>query len=122
MFYNVGFVLRAFVYAFAVVYGDPWPFPAQIMLILGSSTVLACIAASSGSKIWQDPLIRYQYTFNEFAVAWTLMAHLWFSEHVDDYDLRIEIGNRVINFIVAVTAINIFFALLQVFSGFCDVL
>ena len=112
--FNFAFAFRAFMFCFAVVFGDQWPFPFQLLLVLASTTIYLGIALDAGASLWEDKMVRYQHILNEFVVTTAAMFHFWFSDHVDDYDLRQEIGVAFIVMIFLLVLANFGFVVVTV--------
>ena len=81
-------------------------------MLLASQTVLTCIVHSQDKSLWLDASIRWQYFLNDYAVSTFLIFHLCLSEYVDDYDLRLQISNGLIYFVMGLVVVNMLFAVI----------
>ena len=115
LLFNSGYVLHTLIFCQALVFcGDEWNLPHQIILILATFTLSFSLVLHAGSELWIDRMVRYQYNFNESVIIMAIMFHYWFSEHVDDFDLRIEIGNAYIVMVQTCIVMNSGFAVHKV--------
>ena len=112
--FNFAFVLRIFIFCLAVVFCDQWSFPHQVILLLITSTFTFALALHAGSELWIDQMIRYQYNFNESVILAALMFQYWFSEHVEEYELRMEIGEAFIAMVIITVIVNLGFSVHKV--------
>ena len=110
--FNFAFVLRVFVFCLALVFCESWTFPHQVLLILVTSMLTFGSALLAGSELWVENKIRYQYNFNESIIIAAIMFHYWFSEHVEDFELRQDIGDAFIAMIIITVCVNFGFTVL----------
>ena len=75
------------------------------MLTFGSALL-------AGSELWIEKKIRYQYNFNESIIIAAIMFHYWFSEHVEDFEFRQDIGDAFIAMIIITVCVNFGFTVL----------
>ena len=107
--FNLAFAFRAFMFSLAVVFFDDWPFPTQLVLVLVTTTIYFSLALHAGSHLWIEKTIRYQFIINEIMVVVATMFHFLFSDFVDNFDQRSEIGEVFIILIFCTIVANFIF-------------
>lgn len=120
LIFNLVFALRALVVCHALVFGVDWPFPFQILAILGSTSLLLGVACHAGNKLWIDRLIHLQYVTNEFMVCVAATSHFCFTEFVDNYAFRVQLGSIFIMMVILIVFVNFGFIFVQIYRGVKD--
>ena len=79
--------------------------------------ILLCVSLNDGDELWISKMIFYQFTINEMFVCIAVMFHYWFSEFVDNFILRQNIGIAFIAIILLCVLLNIGFIVQQVYQA-----
>ena len=108
---NMIFIGRAVSVCAALVFGTDTALPFQVVTILAATTILLCFVLHNRSHLWTESLVLYQHVFNELTIVAACLIQFWWSEYVEDYAKKQDIGKAFIGLILGNIIVNLIFML-----------